>query len=414
MRKILEARMRNWILIATAVLSIFADGLHSAETAAPADWPCFRGPNHDDKSSDKGLLKEWPSDGPAKLWQFGGMGKGFSTVSVSGDTVYASGDVDGQMTLFALDMAGKPKWKIAHDNAWANNYPGARSTPTVDGDKVYLVSGHGLIGCYSTKNGAKVWTRTMQELGGKTPNWGFAESVLIDGNMAVVTPGGEGCITALDKTTGKTLWQSKGFDGRAHYGSCTPLLFNNIPMIVAGTGGGIFCVDARTGAKVFSDPFSAGNTANCPSPAAADGYVFWSNGYGKGGLCMKLTPTGGEQAWTTRELTSHHGGYLIDNGFIYGNHERGVACLDLKTGQKKWFDKSAGKCSITYADGMLYLFGESDGVACLASASPDGFKLAGRVKVQGEGPSWAHPVVIGGRLYLRYDTNLYCFDVKAK
>lgn len=406
--------MRNWILIATAVLAIFCGGLHAAETAAQADWPCFRGPKHDDKSSDKGLLKEWSADGPAKLWQFGGLGKGFSTVSVSGDTVYASGDVDGQMTLFALDMGGKLKWKIPHDRAWANNYPGARSTPTVDGDRVYLVSGYGLIGCYRTKNGDKVWTRTMQELGGKTPNWGFAESVLIDGNMAVVTPGGAGCITALDKTTGKTIWQSKGFDGPAHYGSCTPLVFNKIPMIVAGTGGGIFCVDARTGAKVFSDPFSASNTANCPSPAAADGYVFWSNGYGKGGLCMKLTPTGVEQAWTTRELTSHHGGYLIDNGYIYGNHERGVACLDLKTGQKKWFDKGPGKCSITYADGMLYLFGESDGVACLASASPEGFKLAGRVKVQGEGPSWAHPVVIGGRLYLRYDTNLYCFDVKAK
>jgi outer membrane protein assembly factor BamB len=129
---------------------------------------------------------------------------------------------------------------------------------------------------------------------------------------------------------------------------------------------------------------------------------------------MKLGPSGGDLAWTTLDLGCHHGGYLIDNGLVYGNHERGVVCLDLKTGQKKWFDKGVGKCSVTYADGMLYLFGENNGVVGLAPASPDGFKLTGRFSVQGEGPSWAHPVVIGGRLYLRFGANLYCFDVKAK
>ena len=390
----------------------------AASTASPRaaenEWPCFRGPNHDDKSPAKGLLKEWPTNGPAKLWQFSGLGKGFSTVAVSGGAIYTSGDVDGQMTLFALNLDGKLKWKVAHDRAWTQSYTGSRSTPTVDGDRVYLVSGHGLIGCYSTANGTKVWTRTMQELGGKTPNWGYAESVLISGKMAVVTPGGAGCITALDKATGQTIWQSQGFDGPAHYGSCTPFSFNNAPMIAAGTGGGIFCVDARSGAKIFANPHSAGSTANIPSPAAADGYVLWATGYGKGAICMKLGPTGAEPAWTTRELVCLHGGYLIENGLIYGNHERGVACLDLKTGQKKWFDKGVGKCSITFADGMLYLFGENDGVAGLAPASPDGFKLTGRFSVPGEGPSWAHPVVIGGRLYLRYDINLYCFDVRAR
>ena len=401
--------MKKLVLNAVMVLATFGVGL-----GAESDWPCFRGPNHDDKSADKGLLKEWPADGPAKVWQFGGLGKGFSTVSVSGDTLYASGDVGDQLILFALDPGGKPKWKVAHDKAWDHNYPGARSTPTVDDDRVYLVSGPGLIGCYSARNGDKVWTRTMQELGGKTPNWGYAESVLIQGGLAVVTPGGAGCITALDKATGKTIWQSKGFDGPAHYGTCTPFTCNAVPMLAVGTGGGLFCVDARSGAKIFSDPFSAGSTANIPSPAAADGYVLWATGYGKGGLCMKLGPTGAAQAWTSKELVCHHGGYLIDNGYIYGNHERGVACLELKTGRKQWFDKGVGKCSITYADGMLYLLGENDGAVGLAPASPDGFKLAGRFSVPGEGPSWAHPVVTGGRLYLRYDTNLYCFDVKAK
>ena len=407
--------MLKLILKTALALMVPTIGLCAVEkSGAEGKWPCFRGPNHDDRSSDKGLLKSWPARGPAQLWQFSGLGKGFSTVSVSGDTVYTTGDVDGQLTLFALDMSGKLKWKTVHDNAWAQNYPGARSTPTVDGDRCYLVSGHGRIGCYKAKNGDKLWTRTMQELGGKTPNWGYAESVLIDGDQAVVTPGGAGCITALDKVTGKTLWQSTGFDGPAHYGSCVPFTFHDEPMIAAGTGGGLFCVDARNGAKIFSHPFSAGNTANIPSPAAAEGCVIWATGYGKGGLCMKLGPAGAEQLWATKELVCHHGGYLIHDGFIYGNHQRGIACLDLKTGLTKWFDKGVGKGSLTYADGMLYLFGENDGVVGLAAASPDGFKLTGQFSVKGEGPSWAHPVVIGGRLYLRYDTNLYCFDVKAK
>jgi outer membrane protein assembly factor BamB len=220
--------------------------------------------------------------------------------------------------------------------------------------------------------------------------------------------------SALDKTTGKTIWQSQGFAAPAHYGSCTPFALNGAPMIVAGTGGGLVCVDERTGAKVWSNPFCAGNTANCPTPAYSDGYVFWSNGYGKGGICMKLGPTGAQEAWTTKELICHHGGYVIDGGYIYGNHNDGVACLDLKTGERKWFDKGPGKCSLTWADGMLYMMAEKGGAVSLGNASPEGFKISGRFSVAGQGESWAHPVVIGGRLYLRYETNLYCFDVNAK
>jgi outer membrane protein assembly factor BamB len=383
------------------------------ETAAVIDWPCFRGANHDGKSTDTGLLKEWPAGGPKKLWQFSGLGTGFSTVSVSGGTLYTSGDVEGQLMLFALDMDGKLKWKITHDRAWEKSYPGSRSTPTVNNERVYLVSGHGLIGCYDAKSGAKVWTRTMQELGGSTPNWGYAESVLIDGSSAIVTPGGAGCITALDKVTGKTLWQSKGFEGGAHYSSCIAFTFEGKRFVAVGTAEGLFCVDAATGEKSFFNPYSARNTANIPSPAFADGYVFWSTGTGKGGICLKLGPNGAEEAWKTSELSSHHGGFIIHEGFIYGNHKNGVACLDLKTGQQKWFDKTPGKGSLTFADGMLYLFAENDGAVTLAPASPNGMKCSGQFSVAGEGPSWAYPVVTGGCLYLRYGTTLYCFDVKT-
>jgi outer membrane protein assembly factor BamB len=211
---------------------------------------------------------------------------------------------------------------------------------------------------------------------------------------------------------------SKGFTAPPNYGSIMPFTFEGVPLLVAGTGGGLVCVDARTGEVQWSNSFCKGNVANCPTPAYADGYVFWSNGYGKGAICMKLKKVGNkvdaDVAWTTKDMVCHHGGYIIDNGYIYGNHNAGWTCLELKTGQKKWSEKGVGKGSVTYADGMLYLFGENGGQAGLAAFTPEGMQMKGQLKVAGEGPSWAHPVVIGGRLYLRYDTNLYCFDVKAK
>jgi outer membrane protein assembly factor BamB len=165
---------------------------------------------------------------------------------------------------------------------------------------------------------------------------------------------------------------------------------------------------------LWTNRFSAGNTANCPTPAYSDGYVFWANGYNKGGICLKLGANGqASEAWTTADMNCHHGGYVIHNGYVYGNNGNGFACLDLKTGEKKWQERAVGKGSLCWADDMLYLFSER-GQAALATCSPDRLEMKGEVRVEGEGPSWAHPVVIGGRLYLRYDTNLYAYDVKAK
>ena len=170
------------------------------------------------------------------------------------------------------------------------------------------------------------------------------------------------------------------------------------------------------GKLLWSNDWSAGNTANCPTPAYADGYVFWANGYGKGGICLKLKKdddkVAADVAWKTNDMVCHHGGYVIHKGYIYGNHEGGWTCLDLKTGKKKWNEKAVGKGSLCFADGMLYLFSEDGGKAGLATCSPEGLKVKGKVKVKGDGPSWAHPVVVGGRLYLRYDNHLYCFSVK--
>ncbi|MGA2617995.1 MAG: PQQ-binding-like beta-propeller repeat protein [Thermoguttaceae bacterium] len=383
--------------------------------AADADWPDWLGPHRDGKSADTGLLKEWPATGPKLAWQAKGIGVGFSSVAVTGGKVYVTGDADGKLILSAFDLEGTRLWKIEHGQGHGGP-DGSRSSPVIDNGNLYLLNGHGLVGCYDAASGEKKWICEAKQFGGSPGGWGYAESVLIYKNMAIFKPGGKNCIVALDKASGEPLWKSSGFDAGPEYGSCIAVTFQDQPMIVTGTRAGIVAVDAQTGKLLWSNDFSTNNTANCTTPAYKDGYVFWSNGYGKGGICLKLKKEDdqvqADVAWTTQDLVCHHGGYVIHEGCIYGNHNGGWSCLDLKTGRKKWSEQGVGKGSLCFADGMLYLFSENDGQAALATCSPEGLQIQGKVKVKGKGPSWAHPVVVGGRLYLRYDTNLYCFDVK--
>lgn len=382
-----------------------------------ADWPGWRGPNRDGKSPDRGLLKEWPPGGPRLIWQAHGIGQGYSSVAVVGGRVYTSGDVGNRLTISAFDMNGQRIWQVPHDSAWTKSHPGSRSTPTIDNGKLYIVSGNGLVGCYDAERGTKKWTVPFSQFGGRTPGWGYSESVLILDNLAIVTPGGQNCIVALDKNTGRPAWSSRGFSAEAQYSSCYAFTYRGVPVVTNGTRGGIVGVDARNGNVLWSNRFSENNTANCPTPAYSDGYVFWANGYGKGGICLQLTSAGrgvsAREAWRTRDMVCHHGGYIIHEGYIYGNNDRTWTCLELATGRKMWEERAVGKGSLCYADGMLYLFSENGGVAGLATCSPDRMEMRGTFSVQGSGTSWAHPVVIGGRLYLRYADNLYCFDVKA-
>ncbi len=385
--------------------------------AGAADWPGWLGPHRDGKSPDTGLLKQWPEGGPPLLWKATGIGRGYSSVTVVDGTVYITGMLGSSEVITALDMEGKPKWQAENGPAHDRDYPGTRSSVTYDGGNLYVLSGRGRLGCFDASSGAGKWAHELSEFGGEVPGWAYAESVLIYKNLAVVTPGGSRCIVALDKKTGRPVWASSGFQAGAQYGSCIAVQYEGAEMIVAGTAEGIVAVDAGDGHLLWANPFSAGNTANCPTPAYADGYVFWANGYGKGGICLKLSVRGKQvtaaPAWTTGEMVCHHGGYIIHEGYIYGNHSEGWSCLDLRTGQQQWRARGVGKGSLCYADGMLYLFAEDGGRAALATCSPEGLEIRGQLRVDGQEMSWAHPVVIGGRLYLRYEDNLYCFDVRA-
>lgn len=399
--------------------AVLAAALSLAAPAFSADWPGWRGPNRDGKSPDTGLLKEWPKEGPKQLWKVSGLGKGFSTVAVVNDVTYVTGDSpeDGKLYIVAFDKDGKQVWRVPHASTWTKNYPGSRSTPVIDNGKLYIVAGSGTVGCYDAKDGKQLWTKEMKDFGGRVPNWGYAESVLIHENTAIITPGGKSAVVALDKNTGQPAWQSTGFEAPAHYSSAFAFTFEGAPLIAVGTNAGLICLNAKTGAFQFKNDFSTGNTANIPTPAYADGYLFWANGYKKGAVCVKLKKDGekvsAEEAYRTTDMVSHHGGYVIHEGHVYGNHEGGYTCLELATGKKKWFEKGPGKGSLCWADNMLFLFGEKGGQAMLATCSPERMEVKGQFSVQGTETSWAHPVVINGRLYLRYADNLYCFDVKG-
>ena len=405
-----QAKFTTALMAAVLVLSSICLG-------EEGEWPCWRGPNRNGKSPDTNLLKRWPEGGPEPLWQANGLGGGFSTVAVTGGTIYITGDVDEELILFAFDMNGKEKWKVPVDKAWTRSHAGSRSTPTIDGGRLYLLSGNGVLVCMDAESGKLNWSKNTREFGGRSGGWGYAESVLIYNDLAIVKPGGENFIVALNKVSGETVWKSSGFKSGPEYSSCVPFDHGGVPVITTGAKGGVVGISAKTGELLWMNNWSAGNTANCPDPQYGNGYVFWANGYGKGGICLKLTAEDGkvaaEEAWTTKDMVCHHGGYIIHEGYIYGNNGGGWACLELKTGKVMWKERAVGKGSLCFADGMLYLFAERGGRAGLATCSTDGMEVRGNVTVKGSGPSWAHPVVIGGRLYLRYADNLYCFNVRA-
>ena len=380
-----------------------------------SDWPCWRGPNHDGKSPDTGVQKHWPEGGPRLLWRVPGLGAGFSSPSVAGDRVFVTGELQGDLVASSLTLDGRILWKKRIDAACTASPAGARGTPAVEANHIYVLSGNGLLVCLDAENGTQLWTRHMRDFNGKPGRWGYCESVLVFHNMVIAKPGGPQCIVALDTRDGGTVWVSSGLDAGPDYSSCIPIDFEHHSLILAGTRSGLICVNAADGTMAWKNGWSTNNIANCPTPVYANGHVFWVTGFGRGGICLRLRTVdqhiAADVAWTTKDLICDHGGCIIHDGYIYGSHVRGWSCLDLASGRLVWHDKSADRGSMCFADGMLFLFGERDGQLSLAPCSPDGLRVTGALKVEGTGPSWAHPVVIGRRLYLRYDENLYCYDL---
>jgi len=406
---------RGKVCLAAAVLMVLAGPAWSA------DWPQFRGPNRDGKSAETGLLKQWPAGGPTLLWKTPGCGDGYASPVVVGDTIYTAGDVGGQACLLSFSLDGKPKAKQPFARTAQFDHPGFRSTPTVDKDLVFVLHPEGDLLCASAKNLQKTWqVNILQRFRGSGGSWKLAESVLVDGERVICTPGGPNAtIAALNKRTGATLWASQGLSDKAAYASCIKFTVGNIPMIATMTEKGLVGVSANTGQFLWRYDRPANGTANCPSPVFADGRVFEATGYGKSGGQVQISVAGtrvsAAQTWDTKDMDCHHGGYVLVDGYLYGNNGGGWACIDWKTGETKYKGSGVGKGCVIYADGMLYCQNEGTTVG-LVEATPARLNVASRFDLprDGKGELWAHPAISNGRLYVRHGDYLFCYDIKAK
>ena len=392
------------------------------------DWPQFRGPRRDGKSDETNLLKKWPENGPQQLWLFEGLGEGYSSVAVADGLIYTTGMIDKNGVLFAIDLKGRLLWKKIYGPEWNGSTPGVRTTPTVDTDRLYLMSGVGMVYCYDAKSGDEKWqVDTFNKFKvGKYPSWGIAESVLIVDDKAVCTPGGpDATMVALDKTTGQTIWTTKGLSEASSY--CSPILVEwaGRKIIVNQTADSIVGVAAENGKLLwqvkFSDYQKKPKDINPVSPVFYNGFIYATSGYDDGGLLLKLSPDGAgvTRLWTDETLDTHHGGVVLADGFIYGanwlsNSKGNWVCLELTTGkvmyETEWFNKG----SLIYAEGMLYCYEESKGNVALVPAAPQTFSPISTFQIkQGNGQHWAHPAVANGILYIRHGDALMAYDIKA-
>lgn len=392
-------------------------------TGAPAagDWPQWRGPDRTGVSQEKGLLKQWPASGPRKNWSISNLGEGYGSLAIQGERIFVQGTNRNASVVFSLNRAdGKMVWSAALgpkvDEGRGN---GPRSTPTIDGDRIYVLTENGDLACLRGRDGSRVWSKNiLREFGGDNPHWLISESPLIDGNRVIVSPGGKGAgIVALDKMTGKTVWTSSELNDGAGYASCIIADVGGVKTIMNFTSRAAVGVRASDGKLMWRYDRAANNTANCTTPVYLNNKVFFSSAYGTGAALLDLTPQGGEvkarEVYFTRDMQNHHGGVVLVNGYIYGFSNSILTCIEFATGKKMWSDRSVGKGALTYADGMLFLMGENNLVG-LAEATPSGYKEKGRFSIADSGkPSWAHPVVAGGKLYIRNQGELAAYDVKA-
>lgn len=413
-----------------AWLFLFVSALVTNSTLAfAADWPAWRGPNRDAISPETGLLGEWTEEGPPLLWQAEGLGKGYASISIAAGRIYTMGQRQKACYLTGLDLKdGSELWATEVGKGSPN------CTPTVDGNLVYALSRDGELLCAKADSGEVVWRKSYSgDFGGRMMSgWGYSESPLVDGDWLICTPGAQDAmLAALDKKTGEVVWKAAmpedvGKSGRDGAAYSSPVISHGagVKQYVQLVGRGVIGVRAADGQTLWSYNQVANGTANIPTPIVKDDYVFCSTGYGTGAALLKLVKSGdgvdAEEVYFIpgNKLQNHHGGMILLGDYIYmGNkHNNGFpVCIKMLTGEIVWEPgrgPGSGSAAILYADGNLY-FRYEDGTMALIGAQPDEYRLKGHFKLASiNGKSWPHPVIAGGKLYLRDQDVLMCYDVR--
>lgn len=395
------------------------------------DWPQWRGPNRDGISKESSLLKEWPREGPKLSWQVKGLGSGYSTPSVAKDRLYivTNEGLDDEFVKCLSTTDGRQLWstrigKVGEPNQ-RPSYPGARSTPTVDGDSLFVLSSDGDIACIEAANGKIRWQKNVRsEFGGKPGRWAYSESPLVDGDHVICTPGGESAtLLALNKKSGDVVWKSAvpGGDG-AGYASIVTGNIAGRKQYVQFVEKGLVGVDAKDGAFLWRyDRVGQGSPANIPTPVVFEDYVF-AGANRTGGALVKITEKSGkfnaDEIYFASKMPTGIGGVVKVGRELYGTSGRAMLCLDFLTGQIRWEEGAIGAASSLFADGRIYLHGENGEVA-LVEATPEGYREKGKftppdMPERGQSKSWAYPVLANGRLYIHELGTIWCYDVSER
>jgi outer membrane protein assembly factor BamB len=408
------------VLGISLLIALASSALESAEH----DWPQWRGPERTGRSRETGLLSTWPKDGPRQVWKITNAGVGYSGPAIANGMIFTMGNRgEDEFVLCFDDQTGKERWAIKNGKAYHNSYgDGPRCTPTVDGDRVYALGANGDLCCLHAKDSKEIWRiNILKEFKGSNIGWGISESPLVEGNLLIVTPGGQaGTMAALDKMTGKTVWTSKDPNDpdneAAGYASPIAFAVGGVRQVATFTSQGGIGVRVKDGKFLWRYDKTANGTANVATPVFHDDRIFFSSNYGTGCALLKLEPDGAaEEVYFNRDLKNHHGGVVLVGKHLYGFNGSTLTCMEFATGKVAWENRSVGKGSLCYADGHLYVLSEN-GVMGLVEASPAGYKEKARCELpdRSEQSSWTHPVIANGRLYLRDQENLFCYEVKRQ
>jgi len=387
-----------------------------------ADWPQWRGIDRTGISKETGLLKAWPEGGPKLVWTARNLGEGHATPSVAGGRIYALGLRGDDEVAFALEeKTGKELWatKIAGRTSLQARQggDGPRSTPTIDGTSMYVLGVGGELACLNVADGKLKWHKNLvNDFAGGVPTWGYSESPLVDGNLVIVTPGARTTMVALNKTTGELVWRNAIPNTSAGYSSLITATVEGQKQYVQLLAGGVVGVNAADGQLAWR--FEAPATPRgivCSTPIYVDGHVFAASGYGHGGGLAKVGRSSASEVYFTRNMKNQHGNMVVVGNYLYGSDDPdSLTCIDFKTGEVKWTSRNPGKGSVSFADGMVYARNERSGTIALVEATPTGYVEKGRLEQpeRSRDSAWAHPVIANGKLYIRDQGILHCYDVR--
>jgi outer membrane protein assembly factor BamB len=408
--------VRSWIL---------SLGLFVTVLTAFCQTSQWRGSDRDGNYKDTNLLKKWPEQGPKLLWSFQGIGSGQGSVAVAADKIFVTGisdTINADGYLFAFNPSGKLLWKKCYGKDWNGIFSGARSTPTIVNNLIYIESGQGTVHCLKSADGEEVWhIDFFRDFQADSVQFGFSESLLVDGDKIYCTPGGKSNnVVALDRFTGQKIWASQGYKEKATY--CSPIIVNRNgqKLLVTLTATSIIGLNADTGEMFWRIHQFQDNKIHANTPVYYDGKLLISSASRKdssGLVMLQLSPDGrkAEIAWRNKEFINLSGGYILKDGFIYGGAylQSKWYCIDFKTGQTKFISKELGGGVVIYADGLFYCYAENDGEIALANGTPEQFNVISKFKVPlGSSRHWAHPVIAGGKLYIRHNEAVMVYDIK--